>query len=219
MTNSPSKDMLNQFPKWTIDDRFDIQARAIGNPSKDQMRLMLQSLFADRFKIKIHYEQRQMPVFALVLAKPGRTGPQLLMHSSETPCSSGMSPQAPAVTRTAAPEVGEEFPVACGGVIPLAAKISGDARAAARNVPIGVIAGAVSYMGDVDRPVIANTGLRGNFDFNLEWNPDPTRTDSGINLGPSLQDALREQLGLKLEPQTGPVEYLVLDHIEPLSPN
>jgi hypothetical protein len=58
--------LLPRLPKWVTADRFDIQARASGNPTKDQMRLMLQSLLADRFKLTVHYETQQLPAFALL---------------------------------------------------------------------------------------------------------------------------------------------------------
>src|SRR5271163_2421347 len=66
-----------QLPKWANTERFDIEARSSGNPTKDQFRLMMQSLLADRFKLAAHYETRQLPVFALVLDEPGKLGPTL----------------------------------------------------------------------------------------------------------------------------------------------
>lgn len=74
-------------------DRFDIQARAEGNPGKDQMRLMMRSLLADRFKLAIHHETRQVPAFAIVLVKPGKTGPQLQLHPNDAPCPTTSSAQ------------------------------------------------------------------------------------------------------------------------------
>ena len=65
---------------WTTEDRFDIEARAPGNPTKADYRLMMQSLLADRFKLAVHYETRVVPLFVLVLAKPGKFGPQLRLH-------------------------------------------------------------------------------------------------------------------------------------------
>jgi uncharacterized protein (TIGR03435 family) len=64
-------------PAWVRNARFDIEARAQGNPTKDQMRLMVQSVLADRFKLAVHYETRKLPVYALVLSKEGKLGPQL----------------------------------------------------------------------------------------------------------------------------------------------
>src|SRR5580658_5634043 len=78
-------------PLWPLakivgNDFFDIEAQAPGNPTKDQMRLMIQSLLAERFKLAVHFETRDAPVFALTLVKPGKTGPKLLPHSEGPPC-------------------------------------------------------------------------------------------------------------------------------------
>ena len=62
-------------PDWIDSEHFDIEAETEGNPTIDQKRLMLQSLLSDRFKLMAHHETRQLPVYALVLSKPGKTGP------------------------------------------------------------------------------------------------------------------------------------------------
>src|SRR5579863_4005111 len=72
---------LDQLPKSIGTDLFEIEARGAGNPTKDQMRLMMQSLLADRFKLAVHFESREGPVFALTLVKPGQTGPKLRPHA------------------------------------------------------------------------------------------------------------------------------------------
>src|SRR3984893_5076694 len=65
--------LMRRLPKWAIADKFDIIARAESQrPTKDEMRLMLQSLLEDRFKLKVHREKQQMPVFGLYLVKPGK---------------------------------------------------------------------------------------------------------------------------------------------------
>lgn len=69
------------LPAWVYTDAFDIEARAQGSPTKDQMRQMMLSLLSERFKMKTHTETQLKPAFDLVLAKPGRTGPQLQVHS------------------------------------------------------------------------------------------------------------------------------------------
>ena len=70
----------------------------------------------------------------------------------------------------------------------------------------------------VDRPVVDRTGLIGGFDLSLEWQPDAPQSPSANSQpdkdGPTFLEALREQLGLKLEPQTGPATVLVVDHVE-----
>jgi uncharacterized protein (TIGR03435 family) len=70
VTGSQFQLLLPHLPKWVLTDRFDIEARANGNPTKDQMRMMMQSLLADRFKLSMHYETQELPAFALVLANP-----------------------------------------------------------------------------------------------------------------------------------------------------
>jgi uncharacterized protein (TIGR03435 family) len=70
-------------------------------------------------------------------------------------------------------------------------------------------------MGTLGASLVDPTGLTGRFDFTLEWTPDSTPDPSG----PSFQQAVREQLGLKLESQKGSVEVIVVDHVEHLSDN
>ena len=79
--------MLAQVPKWVSTDSYRIHALAEGNPTKDQMRLMIQSLLADRFKLAgSHRYEAKVPVLALVLEKPGKTGPKLHPHAEGLPC-------------------------------------------------------------------------------------------------------------------------------------
>src|SRR5580693_6852032 len=86
VTSDQMQSMIAHLPGWVATDRFDIQARAEGIPTKDQMRLMMQSLLADRFKLAVHFETQIVPVLALVLVKPGKTGPKLQPHSDGVPC-------------------------------------------------------------------------------------------------------------------------------------
>ena len=74
-----------QLPKWARPPaKFDVEARAEGHPSKDQLRLMMQGLLKDRFKLAIHTETTQLPVSSLVLDTPGKVGPQLKAHPAES---------------------------------------------------------------------------------------------------------------------------------------
>src|SRR5271154_6935505 len=85
--------LSSKAPTWVTGgfdfpaDRFDITARSDGRPTKDQMRLMMQALLADRFRLIVHYETRQAPVFALMPVKPGRTGAELVPHPASDSCS------------------------------------------------------------------------------------------------------------------------------------
>jgi uncharacterized protein (TIGR03435 family) len=76
-----SREMFAHLPKWVITDRYSIDARAAGNPTKDQMRLMVQSLLADRFQLAAHFATQEVPVFALTVVKDGKLGPKLIAHA------------------------------------------------------------------------------------------------------------------------------------------
>jgi uncharacterized protein (TIGR03435 family) len=213
---------------WVYDDRFDIEARTDGNPTKDQMRLMMQSLLADRFKLAVHTAIKQGPVFALVLGKPGKTGPQLQRDAK--PCSAAPAPQTLDAAPAAAPSAPTstsglqlpEFP--CGNIGPIPASTPERGRLGGRDVTMGRIAGFLKnpFTG-VDRPVVDRTGLTGTFDFSLEWSPEPDAArppgSQSEDTGPAFLEALQEQLGLKLKPTTGPVDVLVIDHVEGPSAN
>ncbi len=203
----------SQLPKWANTNRYDIQARASGNPTKDQFRLMMQALLADRFKLSIHFETEQRPVFALVLEKTGKWGPQLQPHPEDWPCSNSVPD--PLVT------------VACGVVTGVQSRVPGRVRAEGRNVPVAMLAAALDIpkLTGIDRPVFNRTGLNGRCDFAIEWTPEadgpisPSSTVQPDESGPTFTEALKDQLGLKLVPQMGPVAVLVIDHVEEPSPN
>jgi uncharacterized protein (TIGR03435 family) len=154
-----------QLPVWTSTTRYDIQAQSPDRmATKDQMRLMVQSFLADRFNLKIHTETRTVPVFALVLSTPGKTGPQLQPHpDGDTTCS----------TKPTGKEVGM-FPATCSGVAAMTPRKRGNIRYAARNIDFNRIAIAIPIMDATpDRQVLDQTGLTGHYDFNLEWTPAP----------------------------------------------
>jgi uncharacterized protein (TIGR03435 family) len=209
--------LRTQMPAWVMTDRFDIQARAEGNPDKDQMRLMMRSQLADRFKLGIHFETRQVPVFAVVLLKAGKTGPTLQSHPADYPCST--VPQA-----SQSPNA-EPYPALCSGLFGLPPTAPGRLRVGARNVTMEFIANQLSAVGQLERPVIDRTGLSGNFDFALEWVPDrpvaqPAVTDLQPDpTGPTFLEAIKDQLGIKLESQKGPAQVIILDHVEHPSEN
>jgi uncharacterized protein (TIGR03435 family) len=207
-----------EVPKWVLSDRFDIQARAEGNPTKDQMRLMMQSLLADRFKLVIHTETRQLPVLALVQLKPGKIGPQIQAHLNDTACSS--LPDSSLVSGSTPATAAGGFPITCGGIQPMRPSVPGHMRMGARNVTMALIASTLPVSNVLDRPVLDRTGLSGTFDFVLEWTPQtndlvpPGLTVQPDEGGPTFLEALQDQLGLKLVSQTGPVDVFVVDHIE-----
>lgn len=206
--------MIAPLPKWVATDRFEIEARAaaLPNVTKDQMRLMMQSLLADRFKLAAHSETRVMPVFAMTLMRPGKTGSSLRPHDAGPPCD-----------KAAPPGAKDVFPPVCNVYVLL--KGPGGIRAGSRNTTPDLLAAAVAGFDRMGRPVVDQTGLTGRFDFVLEWMPENRATAELGALppsdpqGPTLLEGLRDQLGLKLEPAKAPVRVLIVDHVELPSDN
>ena len=210
-------DQFKQLPQWARTESFDIQARTdIPNPTKDQMRQMMQSLLEERFKLATHRETRQVPIFALVLAKPGKLGPQLKPHRADSPCSTDSTNQPSPISAPLATLLGI-WPNQCGDGDEISSPHR--MRAGARDVTLAHIAGWLSGEGDTYLPIIDKTGLTGTFDVILEFAPehDPT-TDTDTSV-PTFPQALQDQLGLKLEKQNGNATFFVIDHIEQPSEN
>jgi len=197
--------LTGALPKWAASDLFEIEARADGNPTKDQMRLMMQSLLAERFKLAVHFESREMPLLALVLVKPGKLGPNLRPHEQGPACDSAA----------------DVFPRQCQ-VYARIGTAKGAIRDGSRNTTMEIFAGSLRELG---RPVVDHTGLTGKFDFEIEWAPEPNgppSPDAAATAdlpGPTLIEALRDQLGLKLESIRGQIKTRMVDHVERPSEN
>jgi len=150
-------------PGWIESEHYDITAKAAGNPTREQLQLMLRSLLADRFKLVVHKETRDLPAFALVLARrDGKLGPSL--RRSDADCSPGNQEKAP--------------PGACGFRI-------GDGALMGRGATIGRLAAELILTG---RLVVDRTGLTGAFDMDLKWTPDELGTHA--DLFTALQEQL-----------------------------
>jgi uncharacterized protein (TIGR03435 family) len=218
MLGNQGQYLAPQLPDWAKTDRYDIQARAQGNPSKDEMRAMMRSLLADRFKLKVHYDDRDVPVFAFVMAKTGETGPELRPHAETADCPT----EQPSAST---PGVVHGVPAFCNGIYPLPSNVPGHLRFGGRNVTIAFIADTFSAGTNLGRPMVEQTGLTGRFDFTLEWVQErPVQGPPGADVaadpaGPSFQDAVRDQLGIKLQPRKGSVSVLVIDRVERPSGN
>ncbi len=195
------------LPGWVYTETFDIEARASGNPTKDQMRLMMRSLLADRFQVRTHTEQRTKPVFNLVLANNGKRGSRLLPDSDDGAC-----PPLPEAIKNQL-----QLPsIPCGSIGPLGATAPDSGRLGGRRVTMAQLAGILSnpFTG-VDRPVLDRTGLAGTFDFTLDWSLAPDKAQPpGEDTGPTFREALQRQLGLRLTTATAPVDVLVIDRVE-----
>jgi uncharacterized protein (TIGR03435 family) len=223
MTDNQSTAFQSQLPSWVMADRFDIQARVAGNPTRDQVRLMMQGLLRDRFKFAVHYETKQVPVFALELVKAGRPGPMLRPHAGGE-CSKAYALDDTSEHMESAAVAGM-FPTVCGGGVGMVPSAPSRRKMGARDVTLEFFATSISGIGSLGRPVLDKTGLTGTFDFALEWTPESDeQKPSGADPAPDASrlpfvEALKEQLGLKLKPERGPVDFLVFDHIERPSPN
>ena len=228
MTDHEVQSLSKQLPDWATTERFDIEAKTDNREAtKDEMRLMMQSLLAERFKLAVHTVTEQTLVYALVLAKPGKTGPKLQPHPESDASCSNASPPAPAPDSVpaAAPRrtVAGGFPAVCGGAAFVPPSVPGRFAVGYRNVPLKLIALQMTLMGGLGRPVIDQTGLTGNFDFLIEFTPErsagvdaPTNFDT---TGPTFQQALSEQDGLKLISQKSMVDNIIIDHVEYPSAN
>jgi len=179
--------------------RFDIQAKADRDLTREQLPAALQKLLADRFKLVAHHETKELAVYHLMLTRAdGRLGPKL--RRSDVDCS---NPNAPVATN----DVGTSN---CG-FKRLPGRASG--RATMAQIAAPLLNGAV----DDHRPVEDHTGLAGTFEFDLEWTPTlPVPADAPPAPpidpnGPPLFTALKEQLGLKLEPAKSSIDILVVD--------
>ena len=191
-------------PAWTAVKHYDLAAKAEGTPPPAQPAL-LKALLADRFKLAAHTETREMPVFDLILARSaGRLGKNLAASAFDCAAYLAGPHDLPQPGKT---------PV-CGMRVNLGA-MTGKAVSLAQF--------AASLSGMAGRLIIDKTGLPGGYDVELTWTPDPGAPAIAFNSTPdvtaSAQDlsifaALQEQLGLKLVPARGPVQVLVIDHVE-----
>jgi uncharacterized protein (TIGR03435 family) len=219
LTNRQLQSVVSQVP-WVSEDRFDIEARAEGNPTKEQYRQMMQSLLADRFKMAVHFETRQVPLYGLVLAKPGKLGPQLRLHRADDPvCTTPAE-----AMRGPAPVDAEGFPERCGGPQSMKPSVPGRMKSGGRDVPMSRFAAILTGVGVVDRPMVDQTGLQGTVDYSVEWMQVAANVPFGSEFhpdesAPTFEQALKEQLGLKMMSQKGPVDFFVVDHVEHASEN
>jgi uncharacterized protein (TIGR03435 family) len=221
-------------PDWINHERFDIQAMADSSVDAELRRLspdqgelvkrrMLQALLADRFDLKVRHETKILPVYALVVAK---NGPKLKEVSNGGSAPNGVKGSQSPRDSTVLSHSGK------GG------------NETYFTTPISTLAFFLSQQ--LGRTILDETGLKGRYAFTLKWTPDigggemfggsgpgggaepggsgqsasamaaPGSSDSS---GPSIFTALQQQLGLKLKPTKGPVEVLVIDHVEQPSPN
>lgn len=206
-TNCPIKYMLQVAyrvkaeqivggPGWLETDRFDMDARAEKPSSVEELHVMLINMLAERLQLKSHHEKRDMPMYALAVDKGG---PKLTPHQA-----------------TNANDVWIDFSESSFLHMKLKATYS----------PMDYFAFRISQF--MDRPVVDLTNLRGDYDFTLEFTRElPPGFPNGGKIngeepdtsGPTIFAAVKQQMGLELKAQKGPVEVIVIDHIEKPSAN
>jgi uncharacterized protein (TIGR03435 family) len=200
--DTKNNDQIVGGPSWVRTDFFDVQAKAsdadveainkMSQPERiEQSRLLVQSLLADRFHLQVSFKTQEIPVYALVVAKGG---PKLKEVE--------VAPMPPGTPPGSQPPQGTHWSRLAR---------SGPNQYTASAWPMNLTADWLSRFDEVGhRPVVDETGLKGNYDFVLDGVSQAT-TDESVT---SIFTALQEQLGLKLEPQKAPVEVLVIDHVE-----
>ncbi len=206
-------------PDWVKNDRFDIIAKMEGDPppvppgaGPDTMMLAARTLLADRFKLVMHKETRDLDIYALVMARPGgKPGPALKPAAAD--CAVELKSG-----RRGGPPPGPNDPVTCGS-----RQNVGHIRFG--GMPLSVFANGLA--GQLGRMVVDRTGLTGNWDFELTFAPErplgalptgvePPAVDPNA---PTIFTAVQEQLGLKLDSTKGPVDVWVIDSVEHPTPD
>ncbi len=210
---------------WMATDHYDIEAKpedALVESQKgispehqhEQMMQMLQAMLADRFKLALHHETKELPIYALMVAKGG--------HKLHEAAPSKDDEEIPGPMRPDGPQPRHSIRMNGRGDLSISAE------------SLDMFAEMLSRQ--TGRLVVNKTGLTGNYDFALKWTPDageggmfkgPKQPGDGRSgdapppdaAGPSIFTALQEQLGLKLESQKGPVDTIVIDHVEKPSEN
>jgi uncharacterized protein (TIGR03435 family) len=207
---------LVEDPAWIRNETFDIVAKMEGDPppvmpgtGPDPHMVAMRTLLAERFKLVVRRETREMDIYALVLARAdGKLGPALKPTTQDCAAMMAAARGGP----PPGPPPGPNSPVVCG----------------MRGLPGRLVAGAMpmsqlasNLSGQVQRIVADRTGLSGAWDFEISFAPErPVNPPPGVEFppadpnAPSLFTAMQEQLGLRLQSTKGPVEVLVVERIE-----
>ncbi|HLK67511.1 MAG TPA: TIGR03435 family protein [Bryobacteraceae bacterium] len=232
-------------PAWLNTERYSITAKVPPDTSKEQVLVMLQNLLADRFKLKVHRETREIPIYEVVI---GKNGPKLKESDPEPEppkkqvSSSGDGPPPPPPPPPGPPKMGPDgCPVRTDGRGGFSMMMMpGRFRMCAQKTTMETMVNMLTNQ--LDRPIFDKTGLKGKYDFRLEYMPEgqmgmimgpagggavssasqagppPSDGVGGANPNnepaPPIAAAFQNQLGLKLEAKKAPAEILVVDSME-----
>jgi uncharacterized protein (TIGR03435 family) len=208
-------------PNW-VKNRYDIEAKVdaedapkLKNMKFDQRRAMVLPLLEDRFNLKYHHETRELPMYALVVAKDGL---KMKASAPDDPPKADGAPKPGDGDAKDKPRMGRR-----------SLMMNGRGHLESTGTTTEMLAHVLAQQ--LGRTVVNKTALTGNYDYTLQWTPDDVGTPMGGDAGPGKGDvspdaggptlltALEEQLGLKLESQKGTVDVIVIDHIDLPSEN
>jgi bla regulator protein blaR1 len=221
-------------PDWLDAQGFDVTATFVGDQSPDRRRAMMQTLLRDRFKLAFHAEKREMPIYALIVARADKRLGEGLRKTAEGAClprGAGL----PAAPSTSGPPPAPPSPFDPNAEAPCGSIIFGPGRLLAHGVPIDMLANSLGSLPAItafNRIVQNQTGLEGTYDFDFKFandfagrggafGPPPGTGNAASTPGdePAVFTALQEQLGLKLDPRRSTVEVMVIDSVEKPEPN
>jgi uncharacterized protein (TIGR03435 family) len=209
--------LSGSLPSWVKSDMFEIQAkmppnsvpsyttRQLRSEDTPELNLMLQTLLEDRFHLKLHWERKELPVYAMTV---GKNGPKL---KQTAPGGEQLKQRDGSFTE-----------VHGGAGLTTVPTVNGSPRTRFNFLASSMQEAALAFAAYFDRPVLDRTGLRGDYDFVIEYEGDasariPLNPFSGLT--PSALSTALEAIGLKLESTKAPVAVLVIDHVEKPSEN
>ncbi len=206
-------------PSWGTSERFDITATVPQGATKEQSRVMLQNLLAERLKMTFHREKTELSAYLLVTGKNGSKLKESVIESiapTKNEVAQGapplLAPLPEAAGQLSTPTGKDGFPITPGGgggnpitTLPARARITASGMVMSRFVDM--------LANQLGRPVLDGTGLKGKYDFTLYFEPE-TPNAWWTDPAPTLLIAVQQQLGLRLEATKAPVDMIVIDHVE-----
>jgi uncharacterized protein (TIGR03435 family) len=189
-------------PGWFDTERYEVSAKVPTGTTPEQFRLMLQNLLTERFQIRLHRETKTMPVYLLIVAK---NGPKLQPPE-----------KAPEFKDAEERRAATQKLFAASAAAMKTIRENGDLRSRESfhrpDSTSGMLADLLAP--HLDRPVLDRTQLTGHYSVTLSWVVEDGKPSGGAPPGPTIFDAVEEQLGLKLQASNEQVELLVIDKAE-----
>jgi uncharacterized protein (TIGR03435 family) len=231
------KDFQISGPSWLDSERFEVQATMPPETTKEQLHIMLQNLLADRFKVTIHHETKELPMYSLVVGKGGPKMKESPEISAEEEAKDPTPPRIPDGPPKRGPDGFPVLPLNFGGRGGMFMMMTPfGTRLVAQRQTMQQLADRLSS--ELSKPVTDATELKPKYDFTLTFSREGLNNNGMMLLGPppgeggreggrgpkdglepveppqTIFAAVQSQLGLKLDPKKGPVDLIVVDHAE-----